>query len=133
MRCISVLLHWYINFVTLNKIMKLNKMAISKSSAEPQHQLFEAIAAISTSEEARKFFQDLCTPAEIQAMADRWRVVDLIKKGKPYRQIYDETGVSVTTIGRVARCMMLGEDGYNIIYKRLEEKKHGKKIKKSKD
>lgn len=87
-------------------------------------QLYEAIATIKTAEEAKQFMQDLCTPAEIQAMADRWRVVDLIKQGSPYRQIYSETGVSVTTVGRVARCILLGTGGYNVIYARKEKKMH---------
>lgn len=84
-----------------------------------EHRLFEAIATIKTPAEAEKFFHDLCTPAEIQAMADRWRVVPLVKAGKPYREIYDRTGVSVTTVGRVARCIALGEGGYNLIYDRV--------------
>jgi TrpR-related protein YerC/YecD len=84
--------------------------------------LFEAIAVIRTKEEAELFFQDLCTPSEIQAMADRWLVVSSIKAEKPYRQIHDETGVSVTTVGRVARCLMLGEGGYNLIFGRLAKK-----------
>lgn len=112
--------------------MKIHRAKLTEQQGEdPEHSLYGAIASIKTAEEARKFFQDLCTPTEIQAMADRWRVVDWIKLGKPYRQIHDETGVSVTTIGRVARCILLGNDGYNIIYKRLE-KKHYEKPKKTK-
>lgn len=104
--------------------MKIHRIHSTKESEDPEHRLFEAIALIRTTEEAKKFFQDLCTPMEIQAMADRWRVVDWIKKGKPYRQIYDETGVSVTTVGRVARCIMLGEGGYNLVYERIEKKRN---------
>lgn len=106
--------------------MKLHRANPGKDSEEPEHKLYKAIATIKTPEEARMFFQDLCTPAEIQAMADRWIVVDLIKTGKPYRQIYGETGVSVTTVGRVARCIMLGQGGYNLIYERLEKNSHEK-------
>lgn len=95
----------------------------SDKKTDPAYQLYEAIAAANTVEEIQQFFQDLCTPAEIQAMADRWRVVPLVKASVPYRQIYDETGVSVTTVGRVARCVMLGEGGYNLIYERLRKKK----------
>ncbi len=98
-------------------------------SEEPEHRLYEAFAAIKTAAEAKQFFQDLCTPTELQAMADRWRVVDLIKTQKPYRQIYTETGVSVTTVGRVARCILLGAGGYNLIYERLEKKTHENKAK----
>ena len=73
-------------------------------------------------DEAKQFLQDLCTPAEIQAMADRWQVVDLIKQGKSYRQIYEATGISMTTVGRVARYMMLGAGGYDLIYQRMLKK-----------
>ncbi len=101
--------------------MKARLSAIGKNE-DSDHGLYAAIGAITTPEEAKRFFEDLCTPTEIQAMVDRWRVVAFIKAGIPYRQIYDETGVSVTTIGRVARCLMLGEGGYNLIYQRLEKK-----------
>ncbi len=93
-----------------------------KQSEDPAHCLYQAIAAIKTTEEAKHFLNDLCTPNEIEAMSDRWRVVDLIKIGKPYRKIHDETGVSTTTIGRVARFIELGANGYNLIYERLEKK-----------
>jgi TrpR-related protein YerC/YecD len=102
--------------------MKSHKTRVGEESEDPEHSLYDAITAIKTAEEAKKFFQDLCTPTEIQAMADRWRVVALIKANISYRQIYDATGVSVTTVGRVARCITLGSGGYNIIYERLEKK-----------
>lgn len=91
--------------------------------------LYEALALIKTSDEAKQFILDLCTPAEIQAMADRLRVVKFIKEGIPYREIYEKTGVSVTTVGRVARCLMSGEGGYHLIYERLEKKQHENNIK----
>ena len=102
--------------------MKMHKNHGTDLNKETEDDLFSAIAAIRTAEEARLFLQDLCTPTEIQAMVDRWLVVLKIKAEKPYRQIYDETGVSVTTVGRVARCIALGEGGYNLIFDRLEKK-----------
>lgn len=102
--------------------MKLQKMQRKNGSVNAAEKLFEAISLIKTPDEAKKFFHDLCTPTEIQAMADRWAVVALIKEGKPYRKIYEETQVSVTTVGRVARCIMFGEGGYNLIYDRQEKK-----------
>lgn len=104
--------------------------AIGKAETEePEHQLYEAVLAIRTIEEAKQFFEDLCTPTERQAMADRWRVVEPIKQGTSYRTIYDETGVSVTTVGRVARCLTLGTGGYNLIYERIKRKSHVSKRK----
>lgn len=102
--------------------MKIKKQLLAKKYSQSQQSLYKAVTAIRTDAEAQKFFEDLCTPAEIQAMADRWQVVALIKQGKPYRQIYEETGVSVTTVGRVARCLLLGKGGYNLIHERIERK-----------
>ncbi|MEE9452286.1 MAG: Trp family transcriptional regulator, partial [Gammaproteobacteria bacterium] len=45
-----------------------------------------------------------------------------IKQGQPYRTIHEQTQVSVTTIGRVARCLNLGTGGYDLIYGRLQRK-----------
>ena len=86
---------------------------------KPEHLLFEAIAAIKDPQEAALFIKDLCTPAELEALADRWRVVAPIKAGDAYRKIYEDTGVSVTTIGRVARFISHGLGGYDLIYERV--------------
>ena len=85
----------------------------------PENQLFTAIAALENADEAKKFLHDLCTPAELKAMAERWRVVDPIKQGIPYRSIHEDTGVSVTTIGRVARFISHGSGGYELLYERM--------------
>lgn len=58
------------------------------------------------------FLDDLCSPAEIEALADRWSVVPLLAQGMPYRRIYEVTGVSVTTVGRIAKCLDGGSGGY---------------------
>jgi len=67
----------------------------------------------------RAFLRDLCTPAEIQAMSDRWAVVEPLERGLPYREIHRLTGVSVTTIGRVARFLNTGNGGYVTAARRL--------------
>jgi len=64
------------------------------------------------SPQIRAFLCDLCTPSELEAMADRWRVVPLLRQGVPYRKIHQRTGVSVTTISRVARTLEHGTGGY---------------------
>jgi len=78
---------------------------------------------LKTPKEVKQFFEDLCTPTERQAIIDRWRVVPYIKAGVPYRTIYEKTGVSVTTVGRVARCITEGEGGYDLAWERLQKKK----------
>ena len=84
----------------------------------PLQALAEALAALSEAGEVRAFLEDLCTPAELEAMADRWRVVPLLLKGVPYREIHDLTQVSVTTIGRVARTLESGAGGYSVAMRR---------------
>lgn len=74
--------------------------------------LSRALAALDDPKQVAAFLQDLCTPAELEAMCDRWKVVPLIVAGEPYRGIHDKTGVSVTTIGRVARTLDQGSGGY---------------------
>ena len=83
-----------------------------KSSDAPLKALARALAALDKPQDVQAFLRDLCTPAELEAMADRWRVVPLLLKGVPYREIHDLTQVSVTTIGRVARTLERGAGGY---------------------
>ncbi len=74
--------------------------------------LARALAVLDRPQDVAAFLQDLCTPAEIEAMTDRWRVVPLLLEGVPYRDIHERTLVSVTTIGRVARSLERGAGGY---------------------
>lgn len=99
--------------------MKEHKSVTPRQEALAERNLFNAILALKSVEECRAFFHDLCTPAELQALADRWAVVGLLKDGLPYREIHKLTGVSLTTIGRVARCLLNGDGGYQIVSQRL--------------
>lgn len=74
--------------------------------------LAEALAGLADPVDVRDFLIDLCTPAELDAMGDRWRIVPLLRQGIPYREIQEQTGVSVTTVGRVARTLEYGTGGY---------------------
>jgi TrpR-related protein YerC/YecD len=110
--------------------MKTHENVTPRQEALAERNLCFALAALKTAEEVRAFLRDLCTPAEIQAMADRWAVVDPLKRSLPYREIHRLTGVSVTTIGRVARFLAHGHGGYALAAQRLElggrlEARHG--------
>jgi TrpR-related protein YerC/YecD len=98
-----------------------NQRAVSKrpDRSEPMLRLIEALLAMRSPGELRAFLDDLCTPAELEAIADRWRVVPLLLEGVAYREIHDRTGVSVTTIGRIARCLDLGAGGYRLAAERV--------------
>ena len=80
--------------------------------------LAQALASLKGAGEIRAFLEDLCTPAELEAMGDRWRVVPQLLLDVPYREIHDRTLVSVTTIGRVARTLERGAGGYRAAARR---------------
>src|SRR5690242_16857167 len=100
-------------------LMKDHRSLTPRQEALAERSLCAAIASLGTVEECRAFLRDLCTPAELQALADRWAVVGLLEAGLPYREIHKQTGVSVTTIGRVARYLVSGNGGYSIASARL--------------
>lgn len=100
--------------------MKDNRTLTPRQEARAERALFGAILTLRNVEECRAFFRDLCTPAELQALVDRWAVVGLLQDGVPYREIHKQTGVSVTTIGRVARFLSTGNGGYQLAAERLK-------------
>ena len=83
--------------------------------------LYKAVLQLETPAECRSFFADLCTPAEVEAMADRWEVALRLMKKESYRAIAARTGVSLVTIGRVARFLNGDHKGYQLALKRLGE------------
>jgi TrpR-related protein YerC/YecD len=99
--------------------MKEHRIYDSGEELAAEDELFNAVLQLETLDECRAFFQDLCTPAELQAMKDRWVVAELLADGLTYRQIRDRTGVSVTTVGRVARCLAEEPAGYAAVLRRL--------------
>jgi TrpR-related protein YerC/YecD len=106
--------------------MKAHENVTARQEALAERNLCVALASLKEPEEVRAFLRDLCTPAELQAMADRWAVVPYLKRELPYREIHRLTGVSVTTIGRVARFLTSGHGGYVTASERLAESaRHG--------
>ena len=100
--------------------MKEHRPFDAKQAADAERSLYAALLTLETADECQRFLADLCTPAELEAMVDRWAVVPLLREGVPYRRIHDITGVSVTTIGRVARYLSSGNGGYQLALARLE-------------
>lgn len=98
--------------------MKPNRNDTTRQQARAEDALCAAVSSLETIDECRRFLKDLCTPAELQALVDRWQVVEYLQQGLPYRKIHDLTGVSVTTIGRVARFLTDGFGGYQTAIER---------------
>lgn len=99
--------------------MKNHRSLDTSTHSRAESDLYHAILSLENEAECRNFFHDLCTPAELEAFIDRWSVVGHLEEGLPYRKIHELTGVSVTTIGRVARFLSSGNGGYRKALERL--------------
>ncbi len=80
--------------------------------------VFEAILSLRDIDECYRFFEDICTIKEIQDIAQRYEVARLLTEKKNYNEITKTTGASSTTITRVNKCLMYGNDGYKMVMER---------------
>ena len=85
-------------------------------------ELSETIAGLRSVEETERFLRDLCTIGELEAMAHRWQVAQLLDQGLPYHEIARRTGASTTTVTRVAQWLRHGEGGYRSALERLKRR-----------
>ncbi len=83
--------------------------------------LFKAILSLETKEDCEKFFEDICTIKELQAMAQRLAVARLLQEKKTFAEIVAQTGASTATISRVNRCLMYGAGGYGKVLEKTEK------------
>ncbi|MGB9802310.1 YerC/YecD family TrpR-related protein [Desulfofundulus sp.] len=88
--------------------------------------LFEAVLTLRDVDECYQFFEDICTVAELKAMAQRLAVAKMLQENRTYTEIAAQTGASTATISRVKRCLNYGADGYKLVLARLgrEGKSH---------
>ena len=86
--------------------------------------LFRAILELETVEDCYDFFEDLCTIAELRAMVQRFQVARMLDEGRIYSDIVQETGASTATISRVNRSLSYGNDGYEMVFERMEKKEN---------
>lgn len=94
----------------------------SKIKDEITDKLFESILLLKNLDECYNFFEDLCTIAEIKALAQRLEVAKMLRDRITYTEISEKTGASTATISRVNRCLHYGADGYKTVLDRLEKK-----------
>ena len=86
--------------------------------------LYEAFAVLKSAEEIEMFMQDLCTPQELVAIAQRYQIAKLLSENRRYAEIVEETGTSTATISRVNRSLsMVSSGGYAIVFDRLKKQK----------
>jgi TrpR-related protein YerC/YecD len=84
--------------------------------------LFETILGLRTKDEAERFFRDLCTISELEALTHRWQAAKLLDEGRPYHEVATATGASTTTVTRVAHWLRRGEGGYRLALDRRKRR-----------
>jgi len=79
-------------------------------------ELYDIVANLSSAEECKLFFEDLCSPKELKSMHNRFRAAQLAGEGKTYNEIIKATGLSSAIVSRVKRVL---ESGNGILLKEL--------------
>jgi TrpR-related protein YerC/YecD len=103
---------------------------MASATADPRHwptsehrEVFETIASLRTPDEVEHFLRDLCTISELDAMAHRWQVAQLLNEGLPYLEVAKRAHASTTTVTRVAQWLRRGEGGYALALRRRRAKR----------
>ena len=87
--------------------------------SEAVDHLFEAIMTLKDKEEFYAFFEDVCTVNELLSLSQRYEVARMLRQKKTYLDIAEKTGASTATISRVNRSLNYGNDGYDMVFERL--------------
>ena len=83
--------------------------------------LLKGILCLENVEECYAFFEDLCTINELLSLSQRFEVAKMLREQKTYLEIAEKTGASTATISRVNRSLNYGNDGYDMVFERLEQ------------
>lgn len=88
-------------------------------------ELCNALLLLENEQNMYNFLKDLCTPQELEVLAERWKVCQLLDTGElSYRDINQLTGASLMTIGRVARFLKDEPyQGYRTLLNKMKAKK----------
>lgn len=88
--------------------------------------LYRAILTLESMEECDRFFEDLCTVPELKALSQRLQVAKMLSEHKVYSDIVAKTGASTATISRVNRSLNYGNDGYTVVFERLDSQEENR-------
>lgn len=79
--------------------------------------LFEILSKLDGEEQFERFFEDLCTYAEVEKMQQRVECAQMLLDGETYNRIIEKTDISSATLSRVSRCIRHGSGGYSVLLK----------------
>ena len=104
-----------------NILFKHTKTRMNKKIKNPEtDHLFQAILTLKNLDECYAFFEDVCTINELLSISQRFEVAKMLREGKTYLEISEDTGASTATISRVNRSLNYGNDGYDMVLKRAK-------------
>lgn len=98
----------------------MNKFS-SKLESKEMDYFFNAILKLESIEECYRFFEDVATINEIKSLSQRIQVARMLREKKTYTEIAEATGASTATISRVNRSLNYGNDGYNLVFEKLNK------------
>ena len=93
-----------------------------KLRTEAVNHLFDAVLSLENREECYTFFEDICTVNELLSLSQRVEVAKMLRDQKTYLDIAEKTGASTATISRVNRSLNYGNDGYDLVFARIDNK-----------
>lgn len=95
-----------------------------RKSDENLELLYKAVLTLKNEKECAAFFEDLCTPQELSAIAQRLHVASMLTDGNVYNSIVDVTGASTATISSVNKTLTYQTaGGYKMVFDRMKGKK----------
>ena len=92
-----------------------------KIRTEAVDYLFSAILSLKDKEDCYTFFEDICTINELLSLSQRFEVAKMLREKRTYLEIAEKTGASTATISRVNRSLNYGNDGYDMVFDRIEK------------
>lgn len=96
-------------------------MITDTMNEEQMTALIRAILLLETPEEALAFFEDVFTVREMQSVAQRLAVAQLLGEKATYQEITERTGASTATISRVNHSFSYGAGGYQNVLAKMKQ------------
>ena len=84
-------------------------------------ELLRVLARLDRVDDVARLLSDLLTPAEIEALGERWQIVQRLAAGQSQREVAAELGVSITTVSRGSRQLKYGVGGIAMAQRLLEK------------
>ena len=104
-----------------NILFEHTETRMNKKIKNPEtDHLFQAILTLKNLDECYAFFEDVCTVNELLSLSQRYEVAKMLREHKTYLEIAEKTGASTATISRVNRSLNYGNDGYDMVFDRLD-------------